>query len=239
MERADESVAVCPRVTVCAEALCLALFLVPCVLCGSAPYSDTFVDDLSFSIVVFTSDCVCWCVGVCVGVLAAAVNDAGVHARRMVPVHSKGHPVPHARHLRHDVDGHHGPHRVRRVPLSSSHSAVFLNAQPSARLSPCHCSFQDLFFRWTLVWNKFQIWRLVTPFFCFGKFGFMFLFSLSLLYSYGSKVESNPYPSGGGRGRGNVADFIFMFMFGAVVLLFLGHFLGIVVLGPSMLHMIM
>lgn len=97
----------------------------------------------------------------------------------------------------------------------------------------------DLAFSWELVWRKFQLWRLITPFFVFGKFGFRFLMNMMLLYKFGSQLESNPYPSGGGTATGTPADYMYMFIFGGVVSLVLGHVLGLGFLGPSILFMVL
>lgn len=63
---------------------------------------------------------------------------------------------------------------------------------------------------WPLVWNKFQIWRLITNFFFLGKFSLGFVFQCYILYKYSSNLEKDPYPSGGGSGTGNRADYVFM-----------------------------
>lgn len=54
----------------------------------------------------------------------------------------------------------------------------------------------QLYLDWTLVINKFQIWRLMTCYIFFGKFGLPFVFQLYFLVRYATKYEKNPFPAG-------------------------------------------
>ena len=70
-----------------------------------------------------------------------------------------------------------------------------------------------------LVWQKFQVWRLVTCFIFLGKFSFSFIINLMILVRYSAALEQNPYCTTPRATQGSTADFVYMLMLGALVLL--------------------
>lgn len=70
------------------------------------------------------------------------------------------------------------------------------------------------------VIQKFQLWRLLTSFFFFGKFSIGFVFQLYLLQSYSKQLELEPFacrPRGDNR-PGTVADYVWMLIVCAALL---------------------
>jgi len=89
----------------------------------------------------------------------------------------------------------------------------------------------------SLVFERFQIWRLVTNLLFFGPFGMPFAFNIFLLVRYFSKIETEHY-SATERGR-STADFVFCCLFGIVVMTVVSFFWGgLVFLGPAWVFMI-
>jgi len=84
----------------------------------------------------------------------------------------------------------------------------------------------QLYFNPDLIFNKFQLWRLVTNFLYFGTIGFSFLFNLIFLYRYSRMLEEGSF-------RGRTSDFIFMFLFGSLLMSFVGLFANMVFLGQA------
>jgi len=70
-----------------------------------------------------------------------------------------------------------------------------------------------------LVYQSFEIWRLVTPFLFMGGLGFAMLINLVFLLRYSQQLEQ-------GRFAGRLADYIFMLAFGAILLLVAATLLG-------------
>ena len=95
----------------------------------------------------------------------------------------------------------------------------------------------SLILYWPLVKGKFEIWRLVTPFFFAGKFSFPFVMHLYMLYKNTLDYERNPFNTGAG---GTSADVLFMLFFGMLCHVLLDVFvLGpYMVLSPQLLYMI-
>ncbi|MQM07209.1 hypothetical protein Taro_040043 [Colocasia esculenta] len=62
------------------------------------------------------------------------------------------------------------------------------------------------------VFLRFQIWRLITNFFCLGPFSVNFGIRLLMIARYGVQLEKGPFD-------GRTADFLWMMMFGALSLL--------------------
>jgi hypothetical protein len=54
-------------------------------------------------------------------------------------------------------------------------------------------------------------------------------------HNFGAKLEFNTFASGGGEGRGSTADYFWQLLLGAAALLPMAAWLGIHVLGPSLL----
>jgi len=72
----------------------------------------------------------------------------------------------------------------------------------------------DLYLSFPLVTQKLEIWRLITNFFFFDRFGLNFLFHMYFLVKHSRMLEEGSF-------RGRTADFFFMFIFGASLLIFL------------------
>jgi len=79
----------------------------------------------------------------------------------------------------------------------------------------------QIYLDFSLVFKKFQLWRLITNFFFFGKFSLKFMFQMFILQSYTSKLETGRFRTNRGR-----AEMIHMFMFGAVFLLLISYLMG-------------
>lgn len=97
-----------------------------------------------------------------------------------------------------------------------------------------------LVFNWSLLKDKFHIWRLVTPFIFAGGFGLNFVFHLWILYENCKRYEANPYNTGAG---GTSADFLYMLILGGGLMILMGIFesslgLGMVVMSEPIMYMI-
>ncbi|TPP64371.1 Derlin [Fasciola gigantica] len=64
----------------------------------------------------------------------------------------------------------------------------------------------QLYFNPSLIFSKFQIWRLVTCFCFFGTFNFNFLFNILFAYRYCRMLEETWYGT-------RTAEFVMMFLF--------------------------
>lgn len=84
----------------------------------------------------------------------------------------------------------------------------------------------QLYYNPSLIFRKFQVWRLITTFLYFGSFGFNFLFNLIFTYRYCRMLEENYY-------HGKTADFLFMFIFGGILMCITGVFVQILFLGQA------
>jgi hypothetical protein len=89
---------------------------------------------------------------------------------------------------------------------------------------------------WPYVVEKFQIWRLVTPFFFAGSFSFNFAMHLYVLYENCLRYESNPFDTGGG---GNSSDFLWMICLTSAALLVISYIFDLYLLSEPMLYVIM
>jgi Derlin-2/3 len=87
-----------------------------------------------------------------------------------------------------------------------------------------------------LLIQKFQVWRLLTPFLVAGKFSFPFVMHLVVLYENSRRYETSPFNTGGG---GTTADFIFALLIGGFLLLLAAYFFDFFILSESLLFMIM
>mmetsp|Transcript_22149 Transcript_22149/g.27049 ORF Transcript_22149/g.27049 Transcript_22149/m.27049 type:complete len:185 (-) Transcript_22149:817-1371(-) len=88
-----------------------------------------------------------------------------------------------------------------------------------------------LIFNPYLVWHGFEIWRLFTNFFFFGKFSFAFLMTMMILARFGSALESDPFRT---STVGGSADYLFAVLFIAALLLPVGYFMQLPVLSGSL-----
>ena len=85
-----------------------------------------------------------------------------------------------------------------------------------------------------LLIQKFEIWRLLTPFIFAGKFSFSFVMHLVVLYENCRRYEANPFNTGGG---GTTADFIFALLIGGFLLLLTAYFFEFFILSESLLSL--
>ncbi|KAJ0410936.1 hypothetical protein ATCC90586_004289 [Pythium insidiosum] len=93
---------------------------------------------------------------------------------------------------------------------------------------------RSLYLSFDLIWERFQLWRLMTNFMFLGNFSFPFLMQLMILNNYSSRLEEDPFPSGGGP----TADYAFMLFFGACILWIVAFFMELPFLGTSLIFMI-
>ncbi|CAN0283568.1 unnamed protein product [Laminaria digitata] len=68
---------------------------------------------------------------------------------------------------------------------------------------------------WTLVWNKFHLWRFVTAAIYPGQPGFPSLFLMFSMGMFSIRYEKDGFTMGGGGGS---ADYAYMLMFGVTIL---------------------
>lgn len=100
-------------------------------------------------------------------------------------------------------------------------------------------SYTQICFYWPLIWQKFEVWRLITNFSFFGKFSFGYLFKLMMLVSFSWGYESDPFPTRTDAGAGGRSgDFAFMILVGAVLLWIIAYFVGTLFLSDPLLHMV-
>lgn len=88
----------------------------------------------------------------------------------------------------------------------------------------------SLYFNWTAIVNKYEVWRLVTNFLFFGLFGLDYVFHMFFLVRYCRLLEENTF-------RGRTADFFFMLLFGATLMTVAAPFLNVHFLGSSLTFM--
>jgi len=77
----------------------------------------------------------------------------------------------------------------------------------------------QLYFNPHLIWNKVQIWRLLTTFVYFGPYGINFLFNMIFTHHYCRMLEENSF-------RGHTSDLIVMFLFGGSCMAILASFIA-------------
>ena len=94
----------------------------------------------------------------------------------------------------------------------------------------------QLYLDWGLVVQKFQIWRLMTCYIFFGKFGLPFVFQLYFMIKYAAKYEENPFPVGP-HIQGSSADFAFCLIYGALVMSAISFFMEFPFMGPALVFM--
>eukprot|EP00741_Cyanophora_paradoxa_P004805 tig00000829_g4662.t1 len=106
----------------------------------------------------------------------------------------------------------------------------------AAFLATCATTFKivspyKLVLDYSLVFYKFQIWRLVSCFVWLGPFSLPFVMKLFFLAKYGPELEKNSF-------NGNSADFFYMMLLGGFTLLGINWFIGQVLLGDAMIFML-
>jgi hypothetical protein len=93
-----------------------------------------------------------------------------------------------------------------------------------------------LIFYWPNIYEKFEIWRLLTAFTFAGSFSMSFAMHIYMLYQNSMRYESNPFNSGA---RGTSADYLFMIIFSMGVLCVLGYIFDTMMLSEPLLYVIM
>jgi hypothetical protein len=89
---------------------------------------------------------------------------------------------------------------------------------------------------WPLVWQKFQIWRLVGCITYAGKFEFAYLFHILMLYQNSLKYETDPYNTGA---FGTSADYLWMIILCTLALYALSAVFGLYYLAEPFLFCIL
>eukprot|EP00697_Spironema_sp_BW2_P000940 gnl/Spiro4/11286_TR5949_c0_g1_i1.p1 gnl/Spiro4/11286_TR5949_c0_g1~~gnl/Spiro4/11286_TR5949_c0_g1_i1.p1 ORF type:complete len:249 (-),score=56.65 gnl/Spiro4/11286_TR5949_c0_g1_i1:104-793(-) len=89
----------------------------------------------------------------------------------------------------------------------------------------------NLYFNSSLIFKKYELWRLLTNFFFFGYFGLDFIFHMFFFTRFCRSLEEGFY-------RNRVADFLFMLMFGASIMLIIAMSTQVMFLGPSLNYMV-
>eukprot|EP00040_Diaphanoeca_grandis_P004258 m.27801 g.27801 ORF g.27801 m.27801 type:complete len:244 (-) comp15811_c1_seq1:376-1107(-) len=85
----------------------------------------------------------------------------------------------------------------------------------------------SLVFDSAMIWNKFQIWRLITCGFFFGKLGFPFLMTMYWLYSYSLRLEQ-------GQFERRTADYVWAVTIIWLVLLVVAYVMSQMIIGQSL-----
>jgi len=78
----------------------------------------------------------------------------------------------------------------------------------------------QLYFNPILIFQNFQVWRLVTTFLFFGTIGFNFLFNMIFTYRYCRMLEEGSF-------RGRTADFFYMFILGGAIMIIIALFVNL------------
>ncbi|EDQ89381.1 uncharacterized protein MONBRDRAFT_37095 [Monosiga brevicollis MX1] len=81
-----------------------------------------------------------------------------------------------------------------------------------------------LILNYPLIWGGFEIWRLVTCVFFFGKLGFPFLMNLYFLYNYSLNLERGLFER-------RTADYVWMIVSIWLTLLVVAYFMSLVMIG--------
>jgi len=96
-------------------------------------------------------------------------------------------------------------------------------------------SEMKLVYLWQEIWQRFEIWRFVTPFIFVGGFGLPFVMHTYMMCMNMYKYELNPFNTGAG---GTSADVIYMLLFGLVIFCLLDAYLMNMLLAIQMLYMV-
>jgi len=115
----------------------------------------------------------------------------------------------------------------RQMPLVTKYLfAGSLIVTIAANFNIIHWNYLTLDF--TKIYQRFEIWRLVTAFLFHGKLGFPFLINLIFLVKYGASVEQSTFLN-------DTADYLFFILSSAFLLFIPAYFLGMPILGESLI----
>ncbi|CAM9147782.1 unnamed protein product, partial [Ectocarpus fasciculatus] len=89
---------------------------------------------------------------------------------------------------------------------------------------------------WPLVWQKFQVWRLIGCVTYAGPFGFPYIFHIMMLYQNSLRYEQEPYNTGA---FGTSADYLWMIIVCLLGLYALSFVFGFVFLSEPFLFVIL
>lgn len=89
---------------------------------------------------------------------------------------------------------------------------------------------------WSLIWQKFQVWRLIGCVIYAGPFGFPYLFHILMLYQNSLRYEQEPYNTGA---YGTSADYLWMLIVGILALYALSLVFGLYYLAEPFLFYIL
>eukprot|EP00045_Choanoeca_perplexa_P002014 m.22671 g.22671 ORF g.22671 m.22671 type:complete len:245 (-) comp11279_c0_seq1:187-921(-) len=81
-----------------------------------------------------------------------------------------------------------------------------------------------LLLNFSAIYNKFEIWRLMTGVLFFGKLGFPFLINLYFLYNYSNNLEKGLFDR-------RTADYVFMITIEWIILLVVAFFMNMPMVG--------
>lgn len=87
-----------------------------------------------------------------------------------------------------------------------------------------------------LVYQNFEIWRLVSNFLFFGKFSFGFLMQMFILVRFSTSVELEPYKT---SRVGGSADYAFALLIMGTCCLIIGAFMGMYFMGPPLIFAVL
>ena len=85
--------------------------------------------------------------------------------------------------------------------------------------------------RWSPIWERFEIWRLVLNFFFHYKLGLRFIVRMFALYRYGSSLENKQF-------QGRLADLVWMITVGCVSLTVINLYFGFPFLSEGIVMMV-
>lgn len=88
----------------------------------------------------------------------------------------------------------------------------------------------NVYFNARLIFQKLELWRLLTNFLYFGSLGLDFVFHMFFLLKYSKALEEGSF-------RGRSADFLWMLIIGATQLMVLAPFVNVQFLGASLTYM--
>lgn len=88
----------------------------------------------------------------------------------------------------------------------------------------------NVYFNSKLIFQEYELWRLVTNFFFFGSLGVDFVFHMFFLSRYCRMLEEGSF-------QGRSCDFFYMLLFGGTLLTAFAPFVNVQFLGTSLTFM--